>query len=54
MTAKKKTNQSADPWRERVESAVWSAVADEINEYVSPNKGTWGGHRGGEGTLRWS
>jgi len=26
-------NQSADPWRERVESADWAAVADEIDEY---------------------
>jgi hypothetical protein len=31
MTTKK--NQSADPWRERVESADWAAVADEIDEY---------------------
>lgn len=32
MTAKK-ANHRADPWRGRVESADWSAVADEINEY---------------------
>lgn len=32
MSAQKKT-PSADPWRERVESADWAAVTDEVNEY---------------------
>jgi len=28
-----KNPPSADPWRERVESADWAAVTDEVNEY---------------------
>ncbi|WP_308464768.1 2OG-Fe(II) oxygenase [Rathayibacter soli] len=33
MTTNEKKNQATDPWLGRVESADWSAVADEINEY---------------------
>jgi len=32
MSARKKA-QPVDPWRERIESADWAAVTDEVNEY---------------------